>query len=79
MLSATFHAPGNPDFRQYAPIAPSKKVTANTLDEISAAASAYIAQYDLGGGNWKTPTVTDETGKAIATISYNGKIWPVDA
>ena len=35
----------------------------------------FIEKYDLGGGNWTGGAVCDDTGKQIAKVSYNGRIW----
>ena len=36
---------------------------------------AFIAEYDLGGGNWAGGQVYDDDGKQVARISYNGRLW----
>lgn len=76
MFTVTLHAPGNPDFRQYAPLGPSIMVSAETLAEISKLAMQYRHKYDLGGGNWAPSAVKDDTGEIVGAVSYNGKIWP---
>jgi hypothetical protein len=67
-------APGNPDHRQYAPIAAPMRVTASKLSEIIAICRRYIEENELGGGNWPMPTV-NKNGKPFARVSYNGRCW----
>ena len=67
---------GNPDFGQYAPLSPPVIFEADTLEEIRDAACAYIAKWDLGGGNWSEAKATIREGKkAIGYVSYNGRVW----
>lgn len=65
---------GNPDFSQYAPVSEPETVACTTLKEIVKAAEAYQTKWDLGGGNWTTPAITKD-GRAVAWISYNGRLW----
>lgn len=65
---------GNPDHGQYSPISDPKVVTGSTLAEMRKAAEAYIAEWDLGGGNWKDPVVK-QGSKVIGHFSYNGRFW----
>ena len=69
---------GNPDFRQYAPIAPDFIKPAKTLKEASDLCLAYIAEWDLGGGNWTGGDVYHPIKGKIASISYNGAVWKGD-
>ena len=62
---------GNPDFRQFADIAP-KKTGSGTLAEIREIAREYIEEWDLGGGNF----IGDIEGGL--SISYNGRLWDED-
>jgi hypothetical protein len=49
-----------------------------SLESASAVCLAYIARNGLGAGNWTGGHVVDvESGELVATISYNGRIWPV--
>jgi hypothetical protein len=76
MLTITIHAPGNPDYQQYAPIAPSKTFQAGDLAGISDAARWYIRAYDLGGGNFAPEPIRNERGEEVGRVSYNGHVWP---
>jgi hypothetical protein len=79
IFSCTFRAPGNPDHGQYAPVAPNKLMFASDIETISKAARLYITYWDLGGGNWGSPVIYDDTGAEIGNVSYNGRIWPPGA
>ncbi|HTE06692.1 MAG TPA: hypothetical protein VK824_10885 [Planctomycetota bacterium] len=52
-------------------------VPAATLAAASIAVRAYITRNGLGGGNFPSATVTDARGRNVATISFNGRVWPV--
>jgi hypothetical protein len=48
-----------------------------SLEEASASCLAFIAEHDLGGGNWSGGQVRDTaTGVVVARVSYNGRLWP---
>lgn len=68
---------GNPDWDQNpnAPISPEKFYAVNNLKEAAAKCKQYIADYDLGGGNWTGGQVYCKDGKIVAEISYNGRAW----
>jgi hypothetical protein len=76
MYAVKLKAPGNPDFRQYAPVAVDKMVRAANLAGISRAARDYITDNDLGGGNFAPDPIT-KNGESVGRVSYNGKIWPL--
>lgn len=65
---------GNPDFKQYADVAP-KKFGQATLKEIKDIALKYIKDWDLGSGNF-IGEIKDSKGNM--EISYNGRIWDKD-
>ena len=69
---------GNPDFgqdsRRSMPGVPRRTIRVASLADASRACRAYIAHYELGGGNWLGGTVTKD-GKPFAQISYNGRAW----
>lgn len=72
---------GNPDYGQdpYRPVwgAPAPRwVGCNSLEHAAEICRAYIAEHDLGGGNWSEAKVLDGQGQHVASISYNGRIWP---
>ena len=71
---------GNPDFNQdpNRPMygcARNKIVPVATFKEASEVCMKFIADNNLGGGNWSGGDIADESGKVIALVSYNGKVW----
>ena len=65
---------GNPDFRQYAPIAGPATIEAATLDELRARVRGYMDYHQVGGGNWTSPPVFCD-GKKIGNMSFNLRVW----
>jgi hypothetical protein len=71
---------GNPDFGQNPRVrkygAEAKRwQKVGSIAEASAACRKFIADNELGGGNWSGGDVQDEAGKVVARISYNGRAW----
>ena len=70
---------GNPDFGQD-PDRPMWGCTPNhakvvkTFKEASEACVKFIDDNELGGGNWSGGLIK-KNGKAIANVSYNGRVW----
>lgn len=78
-LTVQLRGYGNPDYAQYSDVAPKQTAEIGSLAEGVAACRAYIAHWDLGGGNWGTQSgVVKQDGKAIARVSYNGRVWGLD-
>ncbi len=77
MYTVTLSVCRNPDFSSDAyrtlPARAPREVP--TLEAARVHCLRYIADNDLGGGNWTGGRVTDQTGKTVARISYNGRIW----
>lgn len=46
-----------------------------SLEEASEVCRRYITHFNLGSGNWTGGNVNDDSGRFIARISYNGRIW----
>jgi hypothetical protein len=70
---------GNPDFGQAPgplPGVPNHTVTVKDYAEASRVSREWIIANELGGGNWNGGTITDDSGKEIAYVSYNGRVWP---
>jgi hypothetical protein len=69
---------GNPDFgqdsRRSLPGVPRHVIRVASISDASKACRAYIAYYDLGGGNWIGGEVK-KAGVVCAQISYNGRAW----
>lgn len=57
------------------PGVPNKTSSVPSLIKAAQACSVYIANFELGGGNWSGGLVKNKDGKAVAEISYNGRIW----
>ena len=70
---------GNPDLRQdpTQPISTCKTVVVSSIAEASRVCLAYIAENDLGMGNWSGGQICDGAGRRVAQVSYNGRVWPV--
>ncbi|MER0238939.1 hypothetical protein [Fulvimarina sp. MAC8] len=72
---------GNPDFEEDPdePLPETRSgfwVKAATLREASRICGSYIAENDLGGGNWSGGEVRlRESDETVARISYNGRAW----
>lgn len=67
----------NPDHGQTNAPAPPKQVTRDTLQALQLEAQYYRHRYNLGAGNWKAAVIETATEQLVATISYNGRLWPV--
>lgn len=65
---------GNPDFGQYAPVSNPQTVVCDTLEQVQQECRKYIDFWNLGGGNWMTPTVFCG-GKPVCKVGYNGRLW----
>lgn len=49
-----------------------------TFAEASAMFCAARDAFDGGASEIAEPEIRDHTGKVIAQVSYNGRVWPVD-
>ncbi len=78
-FQALFAAKGNPDRGQYADPAPKVIAQGNSIEEIREQFRAYCNAYDLGGGNIPRVTITDMHGMPLCYMSYNGRLWCLDA
>jgi len=71
---------GNPDFRQdptrSLPGVGNLVVPVADFEAASEACLAYIAENDLGGGNWAGGLIINESGVELGRVSYNGRVWP---
>lgn len=76
----TLHGCGNPDYQQYADIAPKKVVWVCNIDEARKAVLDYQSKYDMGGGNCAKghgkvrllPQTLSGKRKLVGYVSYNG-------
>lgn len=77
----TLHGCGNPDYQQYADIAPKKVVRVCSVDEARKAVLDYQSNYDMGGGNcakdhgkvWLLPQTANGKRKPLGYVSYAGR------
>ena len=80
MLTVILSSVGNADFRQDPsrplPGVPRRRQKIKDIVEASKTCLAYIAGYELGSGNWNGGDVFDERGQKVASVSYNGVVWP---
>lgn len=76
-LFVTLRAYGNPDYRQYTDIADKAVVRVTSLRDAVRVCMDYIAENELGGGNWGTQSgcVFDSAKRPVARVSYNGRVW----
>lgn len=79
-LKVTLSHTSNPDVRggYWEPTVDSRRkqvVEVNSIEEAASTCRQYIERNHLGGGNWNGGKVTDEAGKHVADISYNGRAW----
>lgn len=78
-LLVKLRAPGNPDFQQYAAIAPPRNVPVVSVQEAVQVCMAYIAEFELGSGNWGHGAgEVLRSGRRYAWISWNGRVWRPD-
>ena len=74
LFTARMKSVGNPDFGQYAPISEPATLKATTLRGLLDKMEEYRDYWNLGGGNWVEPKITQ--GKTvIGWVSYNGRVW----
>jgi hypothetical protein len=66
---------GNPDHGQYSPPGEDLDIHVDNWEEASLAFRAWITVWNLGAGNTGEGRVVEEPG-VVATVSYNGKVWP---
>jgi len=59
-------------------LAPRRQKVASLADA-SRVAQLFIREHELGSGNWTGGLVTDQAGKSVARVSYNGRVWSLDA
>lgn len=78
-LRVQLRAPGNPDFRQYADLAPRQVASVADLPQAAQVCQAYIAKFELGSGNWGCGAgEVRRNGRLYARISRNGRVWLPD-
>ena len=82
----TLHACGNPDHRQFSPIAPNKTVRVCGVGNAAKVLKAYQDNYEIvGAGNcgknhgkvWLLPSSAEEKRKLVGYVYYNGRFETV--
>lgn len=77
-LVLQLQADPNPDFslgsHEASVSVPQRLVPVDSLAEAQSLALAFIAEHDLGSGNWTGGLVLRD-GEPYARVSYNGRIW----
>lgn len=82
----TLHGCGNPDYQQYADVAPRKVVRVCSVEEAQLATESYQRNYDMGGGNcakdhgkvWLLPQTTSGKRKLVGYVLYGGRFETVE-
>ena len=78
-FSVDLNSRGNPDRGQDPdrplPGVARKVVEVRSLARASEVCTAWIEANDLGAGNWTGGTVRDASGRKVARVSFNGKVW----
>jgi len=72
---------GNPDYGQTEPQSPAMIVPVKDLLEAKNVVQAYLAEWNLGSGNWPALAgcvYPHDSAICIAQISYNGRVWTTD-
>ena len=49
-------------------------LSAPTLEDLRSLVSEWMAENDIGSGNWASPPVLRD-GKRVGFMSYNGRVW----
>jgi len=57
MYTVELYSHGNPDLGQYTSVSDRESVQADSLEDLREAARDYIRRWNLGAGNWPSPTV----------------------
>lgn len=76
MFTVRLSARQNPDLPSRQDLPRARTVQVASLEDASERCRAFIAEHDLGGGNWSGGQVRDiATGAVVARVSYNGRVW----
>ncbi len=76
MFTVTLSACQNPDFPRRSDLPARTTAEVAALQEASELCQRFIERHGLGGGNWSGGQVRDAiTGKMVALVSYNGRVW----
>jgi hypothetical protein len=76
MFTVELSAGQNPNFPRRDDLPAKQTAEVTGLREASEVCRRFIEEHDLGGGNWNGGQVRDAaTGKVVALVSYNGRVW----
>ena len=92
IMTVVLKSVGNPDFGELfgeGGKSPTRLIKVKSYAEAAQVCRRYIAQYNLGGGNWgryggDRSDNEPESGaifvgdKKVASVSYNGRVWAMD-
>jgi hypothetical protein len=81
MFVVELRAVPNPDFPRRRDLPVEKQIVpVATLAEASETCLRFILDHNLGGGNWAGGKIREAaTGRLVATVSYNGRVWTVES
>jgi len=79
MMTVKLSSCGNPDHGQNPTdsLSPTVFCEVATFKGASLICTKYIANWNLGGGNWAGGQIHKD-GKQVARVSYNGRIWDMN-
>jgi len=79
MFKVTLSACQNPDFPRRSDLPARTTAEVAALWEAAEVCQRFIEGHGLGGGNWSGGQVRDAvTGKLVALVSYNGRVWTTE-
>lgn len=55
-----------------------RSIPCDSFADAAYVARRYITRNNLGGGNWTGGQITDEFGKTVARVSFNGRVWDLN-
>lgn len=65
----------NIDFSKRDNMPKSREISVNSLKCASKACRQFIESNGLGSGNFSDAEVCDATGRRVAFVSFNGRLW----
>lgn len=77
-ITVTLGSVTNPDMDRESKNLKPVDVEVPSVQAAIQAAREYIAKHDLGGGNWVGMGTIKMSGKPVARVSYNGRLWTLD-
>jgi len=78
-MTVKLSATGNPDFGQFGSIGVKTcRVSIYTFKAASIICRQFLQSENLGSGNWTGGQIYDASGREIAHVSFNGRVWAND-